>query len=306
MRDIVCTGLRTPNGMGIFPDGRLTVSDNQGTWMPASKINLVRPGGFYGYVQNQASSAWSPDGGKIDIKTIVPPKTFDQPLIWMPQEVDNCSGGQVFVDDKRFGPLAGRLLHTSYGQGHLFYLMMQEVDGLTQAALVKFPQDFGSGIMRGRANPNDGQLYVAGLNGWNDNGRGGLADGGIYRVRYTGQPLRMISNREVHPSELRIAFNFALDPTAATKVNSVTAEQWNYKWTSNYGSDAYHPETGEVGKQVLTIAGAKLSDNWKTLTVHVPQLRPVDLLHLRLNLADAEGATFSDELYWTIHAIPKK
>lgn len=305
-RDIVCTGLRTPNGMGILPDGRLTVSDNQGTWMPASKINLVRPGGFYGYVQNQASNAWSPDGGKIDIHSIVPPATFDQPLLWMPQEVDNSSGGQVFVDDKRFGPLAGRLLHTSYGQGRLFYLMMQEVDGLTQAALVKFPHEFGSGIMRGRVNSVDGQLYVSGLNGWNDNGRGGLADGGIYRVRYTGRPIRMITKCEACPSELRITFNIALDPSAASSLRSYSVRQWNYKWSSDYGSEAYHPETGEVGKQDLAISGAKLSGDGKSLTLQVRQLRPVDQLHLRLNLTDVDGEAFSEEIYWTIHAIPTR
>ncbi len=51
---VYCTGFRVPNGMGMLPDGRLTVSDNQGNWMPASKINLVRRGGFYGYVQTLA------------------------------------------------------------------------------------------------------------------------------------------------------------------------------------------------------------------------------------------------------------
>ncbi len=305
-REVVCTGLRTPNGMGILPDGRLTVSDNQGTWMPASKVSLVRPGGFYGYVQNKGSKAWSPDGGKIDIKKVVPPKTFDQPMIWMPQEVDNSSGGQVFVDDKRFGPLAGRLLHTSFGQGSLFYLMMQDVDGLTQAAIVKFPHDFGTGIMRGRVNPVDGQVYVTGLNGWNDNGRAGLADGGIYRVRHTGKPVRMITSCEVHPSEIRITFNFALDPVAATNVASYEAQQWNYKWTGNYGSDAYHPETGDVGKQHISITGAKLIDDGKTLILQVPKLRPVDQLHLRLQLIDTLREPFGEDIYWTIHAIPKQ
>ncbi|MDA0659545.1 MAG: c-type cytochrome [Planctomycetota bacterium] len=303
-RDVVCTGLRTPNGMGIFPDGRLTVSDNQGTWMPASKVSLVRPSGFYGYVQNQADAAWAPDGGKIDIKSVIPPKTFDQPLIWMPQEVDNSSGGQLFVEDRRFGPLAGRLLHMSYGQGNLFYLMIQQVGESSQAALVKFPHDFGSGIMRGRVNAVDGQVYVAGLNGWNDNGRGGLADGGIYRVRYTGQPVRMITDCEVHPGELKIEFNFALDPKAATNLQSYSALQWNYQWTSNYGSDAYHPETGEMGKQLLTIDGATLRDDGKTLVLQVPKLRPVDQLHLRLSVSDVGGSAFSEDIYWTIHAIP--
>ncbi len=303
-REVICTGLRTPNGMGILPDGRLTVSDNQGTWMPASKINLVRPGGFYGYVQNKAGGAWAPDGGKSDHRKIVPPQNFDPPLIWIPQEIDNSSGGQVVVTDDRFGPLAGRLLHTSFGQGRLFYLMTQEVDGLSQAALVQFPHDFGTGIMRGRTNPVDGQLYVTGLNGWNDNGRGDLADGGIYRVRYTGQPIRMITDCKVHPGELRLQFNFPLDRGATTRVDAYVAEQWNYKWTDSYGSDFHHPETGEVGKQSLPIDSVSVSEDGKTLTLKTSQLRPVHQLHLQLDVMDSNGKLFKEDVYWTIHKIP--
>ncbi len=303
-REVVCTGLRTPNGMGILPDDRLTVSDNQGTWMPASKISLVKPGGFYGYVQNKGSRSWAPDGGKIDFKNIVPPETFDQPMIWMPQEVDNSSGGQLYVDDPRFGPLAGRLLHTSFGQGNLFYLMMQEVDGQTQAALVKFPHEFISGIMRGRVNPVDGQIYVVGLNGWNDNGRPGLADGGIERVRYTGKPLRMIHHCEVAKDELRLEFNFALDRKSAVDLASYTVLQWDYRWTGNYGSESYHSETGEVGKQQLQVDSATLSPDGKTMTLGVPHLNRVDQLHLNIQVTDAVGVPFTEDVYWTIHGIP--
>ena len=303
-RDVVCTGLRTPNGMGILPKDQLTVSDNQGNWMPASKVSLVEQDGFYGYVQNRQGRAWAPDGGKIDVKKVDPPETFDQPVIWLPQEIDNSSGGQVYVDDERFGPLSGRLLHTSFGQGNLFYLMMQKVDGLSQAAIVKFRHDFDSGIMRGRVNPTDGQLYVCGLNGWNDNGRAGLMDGGIERVRYTEKPIRMVDDCKVANGELRIKFTFALDPRSAKDLNSYKALQWNYRWTGNYGSDAFHPETGEVGKQELLIDSATLSPDGKLLTLHVPQLCPVDQLHLRLNVTDATGKSFAEEVYWTIHRIP--
>ena len=302
-RSIVCTGLRTPNGMGILPDDRLTVSDNQGTWMPASKVNLVKLGGFYGYVQNQKGGAWAPDGGRIDAKNVVPPETFDLPLIWMPQEVDNSSGGQVYVDDSRWGPLAGRLLHTSFGQGSLFYLMTQEIGGTEQAALIKFPHDFGTGIMRGRVNPVDGQLYLTGLNGWNDNGRAGLADNGIYRVRYTGKPLRMIEDCQVESGGLRIQFNFRVDPASATDVASYAAQQWNYKWTKNYGSDHYHPETGELGEQSVAISSVQLSEDHQSVLLKIPGLRPVNQLRLQLNVNDESGATFSEQVYWTIHHV---
>ncbi|NNJ24130.1 DUF6797 domain-containing protein [Alienimonas chondri] len=304
-QEVVCTGFRTPNGMGAFPDGRLTVSDNQGSWMPASKISLIEPGGFYGYVQTHASGRWAPDGGAIDHKTVVPPDGFDQPIIWMPQEVDNSSGGQVYVDDARFGPLSGHLLHTSFGKGWLYSLMTQEIDGVMQAALVKLPHDFVTGVMRARVNPADGQVYTTGVNGWNAGGRAGLADGGIERLRYTGKPARMITDCRVGPGTLHITFSFPLAPDAAADVAAYTAEQWNYKWTAGYGSNFYHPDTGEVGKQTVTIAGATLSEDGRSVTLKVPDLQPVEQLHLTLNVADRDGEAFSEEVYWTIHALPE-
>ncbi len=165
--------------------------------------------------------------------------------------------------------------------------------------------DFETGIMRGRVNPYDGQLYVCGLNGWNDNGRAGLTDGGIYRVRYTGTPPRMIDHCEVAFNELRIGFNFALDRESAKELASYTALQWNYKWTGGYGSDVYHPETGEVGKQVLSIDSASLSLDGKLLTLRISNLRPVNQLHLSLDVVDASGQPFVEDIFWTIHGIPK-
>ena len=65
-REVYCTGFRTPNGMGILPDDRLTASDNQGQWMPASKVNLLRPGGFYGWVQTYSiPGMWAPGAERL-------------------------------------------------------------------------------------------------------------------------------------------------------------------------------------------------------------------------------------------------
>ncbi len=303
-RSVVCTGFRTPNGMGILPDDRLTVSDNQGNWMPASKISLVKPGGFYGYVQTKTGGAWAPDGGKIDHTQVIPPPTYDPPLIWMPQDVDNSSGGQVWVDDPRWGPLSGRLLHTSFGKGWLFYAMLQNVRGIEQAAIVKLPHDFCTGIMRGRVNPLDGQVYVVGLNGWNENGRLGLRDSGIQRVRYTGKPLRMLADCQVLADRLQLKFNFPLDQASAADLASYVGEQWNYRWTGAYGSEMYHPVTGQVGTQTLEFTHATISEDGQTVELLLPQLQPVNQLRLRVALKDQAGHDFSEEIYWTINAVP--
>jgi len=304
-REVYCTGFRTPNGMGLLPDGRMTVSDNQGSWMPASKVSLVKPDGFYGYVQTHTGGAgWAPDGGQIDHNKVVPPTTFDQPIIWMPQNLDNSSGGQIWVDDPRWGPLSGHLLHTSFGKGWLCYLMIQNVGDVSQAAIVKLPHDFSTGIMRGRVNPIDGQVYVTGMNGWNEGGRPGLADNGIQRVRYTGKPMSMVTDCQVEHDGLRISVNVPLDAAVASEVASYVAEQWNYKWRPSYGSDMYNPETDEVGTQSVTIESAKLSADQKTITLNIPGIRPVNQLHLRFNLKDQSGNPFAEEIYWTINQVP--
>jgi glucose/arabinose dehydrogenase len=302
---VYCTGFRTPNGMGILPDDRLTVSDNQGNWMPASKISIVRPGGYYGYVQTLTGGTnWAPDGGRIDPHRVKIPATFDQPIIWMPQEFDNSSGGQVWVDDKRFGPLSGRLLHTSYGKGWMYYLMPQRVGETDQAAIVALPFQFDAGIMRARVNPADGQVYATGLSGWQ--GPDGGQDGCLQRLRYTGNSIKLLDDAKISAEGLGLKFNFALDRTNALDPSSYHLEQWNYHWAAKYGSDQFsveHPE--QKGHDQLVITAIKLSDDGQTVDLAISGLRPVNQIELRLDLAGADGERFKQLAYFTINAMPQ-
>ena len=303
---VYCTGFRVPNGMGILPDDRLTASDNQGNWMPASKINILHRGGFYGYVQTLMSgNDWAPDGGRIDSSKVKPPATFDQPIIWMPQEFDNSSGGEVWVDDKRFGPLSGRLLHTSFGKGWMYYLMLQEVGDVSQAAVVALPFQFDAGIMRARVNPADGQVYATGLSGWQ--GPDGGKDGCLQRLRFTGQASKLLDDVKVERNGLRLRFNFAVDPSSARDANSYHLEEWNYLWAETYGSEQYslqHP--GTKAHDQMKIAAVQLSDDGRSVFLTIPDVRPVNQVELRLNLAAADGSRFKELAYLTINAVPRR
>ena len=305
-RSVYCTGFRTPNGMGALPDGRVTASDNQGQWTPAGKISLLKPGGFYGWVNNYSiPGMWEPGEGTIDLDKVVPPDSFDPPLVWMPQEFDNSSGGQLFVDDPRWGPLSGRLLHTSFGKGWMSYLMMQDFGDVAQAAIIKLPFDFQTGIMRARVNPGDGQVYATGLQGWNGGGRAGLLGHGVQRLRYTGKPVSIVSDCQVEADGLRLSFNFELDKETAEDLASYVANHWNYKWQKSYGSDQYSPSTGQKGADKLKIVSAKLSDDRKSVKLNVPNIAPVHQIHLLLNLKSDSGDPFTEEIYWTINRVPK-
>lgn len=304
-REVYCTGFRTPNGMGMLPGNRPTVSDNQGQWTPASKVSQVKPGGFNGWVQTYSiPGMWEPGGGTIDVKKVVPPDTFDPPLVWMPQDFDNSSGGQLWVDDSRWGPLSGQLLHTSFGKGWMYYLMMQDFEDVSQAAIVKLPFNFRTGIMRAQVNPADGQVYATGLQGWNGGGRVGLMDGGIQRLRYTGTPPKLLTDCQLESDGLHLKFNFKLDPNVATDLHSYTVEQWNYHWRSQYGSDKFSPITDEVGVEPLKIESIALDPAGDGVKLIVSELRPVDQVHLRLQVKSVDGAGFAEEVYWTFNQVP--
>src|SRR6185503_2009608 len=55
--ELIAHGLRAANGMSIGPHDEITCGDNQGNWIPSSRINLIKPGAFYGYVPHAHTAA---------------------------------------------------------------------------------------------------------------------------------------------------------------------------------------------------------------------------------------------------------
>lgn len=304
--EIFATGFRTPNGMGMLPGNRPVCSDNQGNWMPASKISLCRKGGFYGYVQTHAiPKFWSPDGGRIDVSKVVPPEDFDRPILWLPQDADSSSGGQEWLDDRRFGPLAGeggRLFHSSFGKGWVYYLMLEEIDGEMQAACVTLPHQWDAGVQRVRVNPADGQLYGVGLSGWQGPRDG--KDGCLQRLRWTGEPARLLDHVRTTPDGLELHFNFELDLKVAADPANYQIEIWNYEWASRYGSKFYSVKSpGTEGTDKLEVATVVLGADRRSVRLSIPGLVPCDQLKAVLDLRDKSGEAFREEFHQTIHRL---
>jgi hypothetical protein len=317
--EVFATGLRAPNGMGMGPDDELTVSDNQGHWMPASKLNLVKKGGFYGMtpaahrevtlVRNGTNLVVDPSDSKVRAALKIPPfdgkapipTGYDQPICWLPMNMDNSSGGQVWATGSKWGPLKNHMLFMSYGRGTLFHVMTEEVEGVTQAGMVKFPLKFQTGLMRGRVHPKDGQVYVSGLRGWQTDG---TKNGGLYRVRYTGKPVHTPIELHALKDGLRIEFSGELDPASATDPANYAIEQWNYTYSGNYGS----PELSVVNPQVkkhdkVEVKSARLAKDKKTVLLEIPGVGPVNQMKIRMNLQAADGTPISQEIYNTIHKL---
>jgi hypothetical protein len=317
--DVIATGLRAPNGSGMGPHDELTVSDNQGHWMPSSKLNLVKPGGFYGMVPAaQRPLTFTKDGREFQANPSDPkvrselkqkfwdapsplPTGYDKPIGWLPQGMDNSSGGQVWATSRKWGPLQDHLLFTSYGKCTLFNVMLEEIQGVTQAAMVQLPLKFPSGVMRGRVNPKDGQVYLCGLRGWQN---AATRDGGFYRVRYTGAPLTIPVNLNTHANGVELAFANVLNVAEAIDVENYAAEMWNYRYSGGYGSPEISVnDPKKNGHDKLEVKAARIAADGKRVFLEIPGLQPCDQLRLRLKLSTADGTPIQTDVYQTILAM---
>ncbi|HEY0550458.1 MAG TPA: DUF6797 domain-containing protein [Verrucomicrobiae bacterium] len=288
--EVVANGLRAPNGMGVGPHDEISVSDNEGNWVPSSRFSIIKPGGFYGHVNNAHRTP--------------KPTTYDNPVCWLPKNADNSSGGQVWVESKRWGPFDGDMLFTSYGHCALFKVLLDKVDGEYQGGVVKFPLRFDTGIMRGRFNKKDGQLYVAGLNVWQSDG---ARKGAVHRVRYTGKPVNMPTKLHATKQGVELSFTSPLDESTATDVGNWNVEQWNYKWTSDYGSPEFKVSNPNAkGHDKVEVKSVKLSADKKTALLEIPTIQPVMQMRIAANIKAADGSPVKQEVWNSIWKLAAK
>jgi putative heme-binding domain-containing protein len=279
--DVVATGFRNADGVTRSPEGVLTVPNSEGDWTPASMVCEVREGGHYG--------SGGPRQGQAP----------DLPLVYLPRGLDNSSGGQAWVTSTRWGPLAGQLLHFSYGAGTYFLVLREQVDGQPQGAVVPLPGDFDAGVHRGQFNPSDGQLYVSGMGGW---GSYTPADACFQRVRYTGDPVQLPVASHVHENGVLVTFSQALDRRVASDPRSHFVQAWNYRYSAAYGSpelSTRHP--GVLGHDPMVIRSATVLADGKTLFLELPELQPTSQLQLHLRVDPAPAA--AHDLFLTVHKL---
>jgi hypothetical protein len=293
--EVLATGLRAANGLGMGPNDELSVADNQGHWVPASPIFMVKPGAFFGYhgdPRNVTEKQFAEDQKKRPHD--------DPPLCWVPYKWDNSSGGQVWAPSN-FGPLSNHMLHLSYGTASMFEVLGEQVGGVWQGGVVPLGLKFDSGAMRGRVNPVDQSVWVCGVHGWTT---AGAKDGCLQRVRYTGKPFVLPTEMHVKRDGIALTFPVALDPETAKDAGAYSMEVWTYHRTETYGSPDYkisNPE--EKGRDSLDVSSVDLSPDRKTVTIHVNDLKPVTQYLLSVRIHAADGTPIKADIGGTINVL---
>lgn len=280
---LIATGWRNPNGLGLGPNGTLTVSPQQGTWTPSSAIFEVAEGGYYGFGGPKPASSR--------------PLGYDAPLCWIPHNVDNSSSSQVWVPEGAWGPFSGGMLHLVWGRCTMMRVLRDAQGGVTQGAVTPLPARFISGPMRGRF--HEGALYVAGCTGWQTSA---LKDGSFERVRFTGKPVRSPLALRVHRDGVWMKFSEPLEGTTALDPGSYALKRWNYRYSADYGSKDYSvSDPTREGRDEVAVQSVRLSEDRTSLFLATQALDSVMQMELKYNLNMLGGESARSSVWFTVN-----
>jgi cytochrome c len=281
--EVVSSGLRAPNGIGLGPGGRVFVTDNQGDWLPASKLLLVREGAFFG------SHAVGFEG--------VERLPVDPPVVWLPHsEVGNSPSQPAALE---FGPWRGQLVFGDVHYGGLQRVFVEEVDGVLQGAAFRFSQGFEAGVNRLAWGP-DGKLYLGEIGGPGDWGQPGKLWYGLQRLAYNGRPTFELLAVRARAGGMEIEWTEPLAPGLAPAPADFRVNDWRYEPTAEYGGP-------KLDERELEVAAAVLSPDRRRVFLALGGLAAGRVVHLEVvgALAGASGPLWSREAWYTLNRIPR-
>jgi cytochrome c5 len=284
--EIIATGFRAANGVCLNPDGSFIVTDQQGYWNPMNRINWIEGkkkfyGNMWGYNPPKDSSSTG----------------MEQPLVWVDMEYDRSPSELLWVDSKKWGPLDKHLLSLSYGFGKIQLVLFEEVNGQKQGGVIDIPGlKFLTGVMRGRFNPGDGNMYLCGMSAWGTNQM--MKGGALYRLRYTGKPLPLPVASHAEKDGVRLVFANTLDEKISTDLKNYEVKTWDIKRSRKYGSARYNTKT-------LDISGVQLSADKKSVKLIIPSIQPVDIMTIGYDIKDANQNVFKGTLQQTVYRLGK-
>ena len=275
-------GLRMPF-IGVHPrTGWVTASDQQGHYVPATPLHVIRDNQFYGFLP-------------LFLPKEKYPAPIAEPLTWIPHPINPSGVCQVWLTGAKMGPLNDALLHLGYYRPEVFLVLVNDLRDREEAAVVSLTRDLAFPPLSGAVRPQDGQLYVAGFQIWGSEAR---QISGLARLRYTGAPNPY--PRAVQPTEqgVLLQFDLPLRASSATNLANFSAERWNYRRTANYGSPHYRLD-GSKGQEAMPPASVYLSKDARRVFVGIADMKPVMQMRLGWALESESGAALARNAYFT-------
>lgn len=279
----VADGLRTPNGIGIGVDGEIFVADNQGDWLPASKIVHVKQGAFYG------ARATDPIANKDRPETL--------PVAWLTQdEIGNSPSQPLYIN---VGPYKGQMLHGEVTHGGLKRVFAEKVNGQYQSALFRFTQGLEAGVNRVAWGP-DGVLYIGGIGNPGNWGHEGKLWYGLQGMKFNGKTTFEMLAVRAKTDGVEIEFTEPLAVGQGMYKDEYTVKQWFFKPTEAYGGP-------KMNLHDMKIKSVNLSEDRKRVFLELDGMKPNHMVYIRIAkpfVSESRQDLWTTECWYTMNEIP--
>lgn len=289
------SGFREPNGIGTFgAEKDLFVTDNQGAWVGACKLNHVKEGRFFGH----------PSSRPAPRELYGKPRELSPPAVWFPYKWVRSASGMVEITDERFGPFKGQMLVGDFQNAVVTRVQLEKIEDEWQGAVWPFLKGFRSGVNR-LIMGDDGRLYVGGgkVRAWAANAPAFHA---LERVRFKGQlPFEVKAVRALADG-FELNFTKPVDPETAKAVDGYAVWQYQFKYHKNYGSPEFDHEGRKDSSTAIEIAGVDISEDRLKVRLKLKGLKEGFVTGVRaLDLRDPEGKKlWHDTFHYTLNKIP--
>ncbi|MGE0000779.1 MAG: family 16 glycoside hydrolase [Fimbriimonadaceae bacterium] len=279
---VFARGLRTPNGIGRGSGNRIYVSDNQGDWLPASKLLLLEEGAFYGNrsVEPEASRDWP----------VAPP------VSWFPQgEIGNSPSQMARLD---LGPYRDQTVIGDVTHGGLKRVFIEDVGGVSNGCVFRFVQGLEAGINRVSVGP-DGAIYVGGVGSTGNWGQEGKERFGLQRLAWNGKAAFDILAVRSRRNGFEVEFTAAIGGSTVLDQDSWTVRQWRYEATADYGGP-------KVDERALTVRSVTPMHDRKRVFVETEGHLPGHVVYFRIDprVRSAQGESlWATEAWYTLNRV---
>ncbi|MFT7486057.1 MAG: hypothetical protein ACI9F9_001910 [Candidatus Paceibacteria bacterium] len=286
----VCTGLRSPNGIGKWKDGEMFYVDNQGDYIATNRLSHLEQDSWHGH---PAGLRWRDDMQSADS----PPPPRKRASIWFPYKRMGQSTADIVLDTSggAFGPFSEQFFVGDQMNASVIRVDMEKINGHYQGACFPFIDHLDSGVNRLAFAP-DGSMFV----GQTDRGWGSVGERsyGLQRIVWNGNVPFEVLHMTVHASGFDLEFTQDVDTASALDSASYKMASFTYEYHADYGAP-------EADRREVLVTGVKLLGPNK-VRLQLSEMRLDSVQELTVTgVRSKTGATLvNPEAYYTLMELP--
>ena len=307
----VCSGLRSPGGVGPNAEGAMFSIESQGPWNGCCSLKHLKPGGFLGH---PASYNWYPFAPGMDtpkvtpdspsrfqieknrIKELVPP-AIRFPYIKMGRSISGFSLNQT---GGKFGPFENQIFLGDYTLSLIMRASTEKVNGVWQGACYPFREGLSTGIMNVEFTPK-GQLVAGGFTTSRQWPVRGTEPYAIQRIDWNGKLPFEIKEINIKKHGFLFHFTKPIDKAVAADPGVYNITSYTHIFTAGYGSP-------EVDHTTRKVTNAVPSADGLSVMLELDEIIEGHIHDFNLGSMKSQDGKplLHTKAYYTVNEIPKK